>query len=83
MDSVSLVDSNDEEGSGDFRHLILDENQMTTSITEQAIDKVESPIKPAVGWTAAPADALEFTIMYSAGLIRLSIFDSQRRQRKI
>ena len=41
MDSVSLVDSNDEEGSGDFRHLILDENQMTTSITEQAIDKVE------------------------------------------
>jgi len=35
-----------------------------------AIDTVVSPIKPASGWVSAPADAKEFTVLTSKGLIR-------------
>ena len=50
--------------------LLSQPHQTTTAITEAPIDMVQSPIKPATGWAAAPADAKEFTILYSHGLIR-------------
>lgn len=34
------------------------------------MDMVQSPIKEASGWVAAPADAKEFTVLLSKGLIR-------------
>lgn len=50
--------------------IIYKESQQTTAITERALDLAQSPIKPASGWAAAPADAKEFTILLSGGLIR-------------
>ena len=50
--------------------LIYKESQTTTQITEAPMNLVQSPIKDASGWAAAPADAKEFTVMYSGGLIR-------------
>lgn len=50
--------------------LLSQPHQTTTAITEAPIDMIQSPIKPATGWAAAPADAKEFTILYSHGLIR-------------
>ena len=50
--------------------LIYKESQKTTMMTEANLDLSQSPIKPASGWAAAPADAKEFTILLSGGLIR-------------
>ncbi|WP_418953758.1 alkaline phosphatase family protein [Streptococcus sp.] len=63
LDSASNM-----EGSTSF--VIYKESQTTTQITEAPLDLVQSPIKPASGWAAAPADAKEFTILLSGGLIR-------------
>lgn len=46
------------------------ESQKTTNITEAGVDLVQSPIKPASGWLAAPEEAKEFTILMSHGLVR-------------
>lgn len=50
--------------------IIYKESQTTTQITEAPLDLVQSSIKPASGWAAAPADAKEFTVLLSGGLIR-------------
>lgn len=50
--------------------VIYKESQTTTQITEAPLDLAQSPIKPASGWAAAPADAKEFTVLLSGGLIR-------------
>lgn len=39
-------------------------------LTNLPFDVVLSPLKPAQNWTAAPNDALEFTVLLSGGLIR-------------
>ncbi len=49
---------------------LTDFSQHTTASTEALVDMVQSPIKDASGWAAAPADAKEFTILLSKGLIR-------------
>jgi len=51
-------------------NIMYKESQQTTNSTEAAMDLVQSPIKPASGWAAAPADAKEFTLLLSKGLIR-------------
>ena len=66
-DLLGSVGNKDKKGE---RKLVSDLSQHTTSTTEALIDMVQSPIKPASGWAAAPADAKEFTILYSKGLIR-------------
>lgn len=38
-------------------------------ITEMVLDMVQSPIRPANGWTAAPEEAKEMTILFSGGFI--------------
>ena len=69
--SDTFIGSGDnEEGSGDMHHLIVRPSQMTTAITEEKVDVSVSPIKDAKGWNAAPADAKEFTILFSGGLVR-------------
>lgn len=45
-------------------------DQMTTTTTEAYVDMVQSVIKDATGWVNAPADAKEFDILFSGGLIR-------------
>lgn len=50
--------------------LIVRKDQMSTAITELGIDVQKSPIRDAHGWVFAPADAKEFTIMFSHGMIR-------------
>lgn len=66
-DLLSSAGNKDKKGE---RKLIWDLSQHTTSTTESLVDMVQSPIKPAAGWAAAPADAKEFTILFSKGLIR-------------
>lgn len=55
---------------GDTKNIIYKESQTVTSCTEVPLDLVQSPIKPASGWAAAPADAKEFIILLSKGFIR-------------
>ena len=50
--------------------LILTENQMTSAATEIGLDLALSPVKEAKGWKNAPADAKEFTLLLSGGLLR-------------
>ena len=52
------------------RKLLTSLEQHTTATTETPVDMVRSPIKPASGWANAPADAKEFTVLFSGGLIR-------------
>lgn len=51
-------------------NIIYKESQQSTNATENGLDLAQSPIKPAKGWAAAPADAKEFTVLFSGGLIR-------------
>lgn len=53
-----------------LHNLIMNASQQGHMITELALDMVQSPIKPADGWAAAPEDALEMFILLSGGLIR-------------
>ena len=50
--------------------LILNENQMTSAATEIGLDLAMSPVKDAKGWKNAPADAKEFVLLLSGGLLR-------------
>lgn len=50
--------------------IVYKESQMEHAATENAVDLVQSPIKPATGWANAPKDAKEFTILLSKGFIR-------------
>ena len=50
--------------------LILRQSQKTGQFTDVPPDAVKSPIKDAEGWANAPADAKEFTVLFSGGLIR-------------
>lgn len=54
----------------DSVNLILDPMDGENQMTDAPFDAVLSPIKPAAGWAAAPADAKEFYILFSHGLIR-------------
>lgn len=51
-------------------HVITDFSQGTFAATENALDLALSPVKDAYGWTEAPEDAKEFTVLLSGGLIR-------------
>ncbi len=66
-DLLGGVSNRDKKGD---RKIISDLSQHTTSTTEALIDMVQSPIKPATGWTDAPNDAKEFTVLFSKGLLR-------------
>ena len=63
-------DDNGKAGSNPRKAILWKESQLTVWASEANIDMVQSPIKPATGWEAAPADAKEFTILYSNGLVR-------------
>ena len=56
--------------NGDTSFIIYKDSQSSFAATEIPIDLAQSSIKPATGWTAAPADAKEFTVLLSGGLIR-------------
>ena len=49
------------------RKYILGWNQHTSITSESPTDVCQSPIKPAEGWVNAPADAKEFSILFSGG----------------
>lgn len=50
--------------------LIMKESDKTGYFSETALDVVQSSIKEASGWAAAPAGAKEFTLLLSKGMIR-------------
>ena len=52
-----------------LKMLITKASQQGHMITEMALDLVQSPIRPATGWTAAPEGAKEMTILFSGGFI--------------
>jgi len=54
----------------EIKMLMLYDDEMPTAHTEAPVDLVQSPIKPATNWASAPADAKEFTLLLSGGLIR-------------
>ena len=66
-ETISLEDM---DTSMSMQTLILRESQKTTNFTETPFNLCQSSIKPASGWAAAPADAKEFTLLLSKGLIR-------------
>lgn len=53
-----------------LKNLITNASMQGHTITELALDMVQTPIKSASGWVAAPEDALEMTLLLSGGLIR-------------
>lgn len=70
VESDVLSDINSLADRGDTEFIIYKASQQTTAVTENPIDLAQSPIKPASGWAAAPADAKEFTVLLSNGLVR-------------
>lgn len=69
-EEMSSFSGNSKAGANSRKNLIWKREQTTTTATEGYTDMVQSPIKPATGWAAAPQDAKEFTILFSRGLIR-------------
>lgn len=64
----------------------MEESDKTSSFSENALDLVQSPIRQASGWTDAPANAKEFTLLLSQGLIRrpgLILPDEQGKYTKV
>jgi len=53
-----------------IRLLILHESQKTHMMTENPLDVAQSTLKDATDWANAPADAKEFVVQYSGGLVR-------------
>ncbi len=74
-----VVSDNDADGSsvaervsvGDMHLMIMSKKQSLAGVTSEAPTNVQiSPIKDAEGWTNAPADAKEFILLTSEGLVR-------------
>mgnify|MGYP000956618567 CR=1 FL=1 len=53
-----------------MRNIILKQSDGEDGIEDVAIDLCNSPIKDATGWADAPADAKEFYVVTSSGLVR-------------
>lgn len=65
-DKFAICDTNN---SGTVK-LLWKESQHEKEAPESDYDHIESTIKDASGWAAAPVDAKEFTLLLSGGLIR-------------
>ncbi len=80
IDDLELDDGNKDKSSGSLDNcsnfdsdsvvLIYREAQASSAWTENPMKVSQSPLKDASGWAAAPADAKEFTILLSDGLVR-------------
>ena len=57
-------------GSNQMRNIELTTMDGEGQFEDGPIDVCNSPIKPAQGWSTAPEDALEFTIIIHNGLVR-------------
>ena len=55
---------------GGVTNIELSEADGELGLDDTPIDVVNSPIKAAAGWTEAPADALEFTMVVGSGYVR-------------
>lgn len=53
----------------EFFLMVMKEEDGSDSLTDTPFDVELSPIKPAEGWANAPAQAKEFTMLFSKGLI--------------
>lgn len=54
------------------QRITLRPEENVQNLSDTPMDMVSSPIRPAKGWTDAPADALECTLLLSQGLIHRS-----------
>ena len=58
-------------GQKETKFLVMSQNEAETNLLGSAnLDIINSPIKPATGWTQAPEDAKEFILLTSGGFIR-------------
>lgn len=55
---------------GEFRKMVLTDEDQASAHTEAPVDLAQSPISDAKNWAAAPAGAKEFTVLLSGGFIR-------------
>ncbi len=53
-----------------FKSIVLTHEDGERSMSANPFDVVLTPIKEARGWTSAPAEAKEFILLFSGGLIR-------------
>ena len=53
-----------------FKSIVLTHEDGERSMSANPFDVVLTPIKEAKGWTSAPAEAKEFVLLFSGGLIR-------------
>ena len=53
-----------------MRNIILKQSDGEDGVEDVPIDLCNSPVKEAKGWTDAPADAKEFYVVTSSGLVR-------------
>ena len=69
-DTSAGMDLSETYSSSEMRTIITDfsESQVNLALSTP-MNVCQSPLKPAVNWTAAPAGAKEFTILLSKGLI--------------
>ena len=65
------VGSEDIWNTQEFKYICVEpEDTEIFVVGREEIDQLESPIRPAKGWLEAPADAKEFMLLTSAGLVR-------------
>ena len=69
-DGYNLIEAQGTIGGKKPLHVILNEKESQNGMSDAPFDVVLSPIKPANGWVNAPANAKEFTMLFSKGTIR-------------
>ena len=66
---VPTTENSSTADSGSTHAIIMRPEQKTTNFTDTPLNLVRTPITEAKGWANAPAEAKEFTLLLSKGLI--------------
>lgn len=69
--------------SSEFKYICSDPGDTEIVLLgREEIDQMESPIKPAKGWSNAPAEAKEFLLLVAGGYVRRPCLILQNEQKK-
>ena len=69
-DGVNLFFDTSYNGSAINRIVLLTESDGEGALSDSPFDVIHSPIKDAVNWADAPADAKEFVMLHGDGMVR-------------
>lgn len=69
-DGEQTIAMDDFSTSMELRTVLVNHSQTSTAASENPLSMAKSSIKPATGWANAPADAKEFVLLQSKGLVR-------------